>query len=49
MLIRNASIVEGGRLRRDVNIAIDGGRISEVRSGISDESGDDVVMARCCP
>jgi len=44
MLIRNASIVEGGRLRRDVNIAIDGGRISGVGPGVIDESGDDRVI-----
>ncbi len=44
MLIKDASIVEGGRLRRDVNIAIDGGRISEVGSGIADESSDGEVI-----
>ncbi len=44
MLIRNASIVEGGRLCRDVNIAIDGGRIAGIGTGVADESGDDVVI-----
>jgi len=44
MLIKDASIVEDGRLLRNQNIAIDGGRISRVGSGIADESGDDRVI-----
>ena len=44
MLIKDASIVEGGRLRRDVNIAIDGDRIAGIGSGIKDESGDGEVI-----
>lgn len=44
MLIRNASIFAGGRLLRDQNIAIDGGRIARVGSGIADESGDGEVI-----
>ena len=44
MLIRNASIVAGGRLLRDQNIAIDGPRISGVGPGIADESGDGEVI-----
>ncbi len=44
MLIRNASIFAGGRLRRDVNIAIDGGRIADIGPGVADESGDGEVI-----
>lgn len=44
MLIKNASIVAGGRLLRDQNIAIDGPRISGVGPGIADESGDGEVI-----
>ena len=44
MLIKDASIVEGGRLCRDVNIAIDGGRIAGIGPGIKDESGDGEVI-----
>jgi len=44
MLIRNASIFAGGRLRRDLNIAIDGGRIADIGPGVADESGDGEVI-----
>ncbi len=44
MLIKDVSIVEGGRLLRDQNIAIDGGRIAGVGPGIKDESGDGEVI-----
>ena len=44
MLIKDVSIMEDGRLLRDVNIAIDGGRISGVGPGVADESGDDSVI-----
>lgn len=44
MLIKEVSIVEGGRLLRNVNIAIDESRISGVGPGIKDDSGDDVVI-----
>jgi 5-methylthioadenosine/S-adenosylhomocysteine deaminase len=44
MLIKDVSIVEGGRLLRNVNIAIDESRITGVGPGIRDESGDDVVI-----
>jgi len=44
MLIKDASILDDGRLLRNVNIAIDGSRISGVGPGIPDESGDDSVI-----
>ena len=44
MLIRNASIFAGGRLLRDQNIAIDGGRIADIGPGVADESGDGEVI-----
>ena len=40
MLIKDVSILEDGRLRRDVNIAIDGSRIAVIGPGVADESSD---------
>jgi len=44
MLIKDVSIVEDGRLLRNVNIAINESRIARVGQGVKDESGDDVVI-----
>jgi len=44
MLIKDASILEDGRLLRNVNIAIDGSRIAGIDPGIADESGDGEVI-----
>ncbi|MCR3884537.1 amidohydrolase [Methanotrichaceae archaeon M04Ac] len=44
MLIKDLSIMEDGRLLRDVNIAIDGSRIAGIGPGVADESGDGEVI-----
>jgi 5-methylthioadenosine/S-adenosylhomocysteine deaminase len=44
MLIKDVSILEEGRLLRNVNIAIDGSRIAGIGPGVADESGDDEVI-----
>ncbi len=44
MLIKDASILKDGCFLRDVNITIEGSRVTGIGPGIKDMSGDDEVI-----